>query len=387
MSETVVLTKSARQRNLVAACAAIVVFGFAMGEMFPLLSLLLERRGYSDDVIGLNAAMSPVGVLAFSAFIPLTARRFGARATTLVATLVAALLFFGYKLVPALPAWFVLRFIQGMAVSTLFVLSEAWVVKFAEDRSRGRVVAIYASALSASFGFGPFLIGMIGIEGWRPFLIGIVVLFAAMVPIAIVREPPQPQEAAGAASSLQTFAPKAPMLLAAVATFSMFDGATLSLIPVYGVRLGLDVKTASYALSVLIVGNIVLQFPIGWLADRFDKRAVMIGLALITAALLLCLPVAMGSALMWPVLFIAGASGYGIYTVALAALGERFSGHELVQGSAAFATMWGSGALIGSMVGGGMMTWFGPHGLPLMLAAMMALFAVGTAVRMRFVAE
>ncbi len=187
-----------------------------MGEMFPLLSLLLERRGFSDDVIGFNAAMSPLGVLAFSSLIPLAARRFGARAVMLSATLLAAVIFFGYKLVPAVEAWFVLRFVQGMAVSTLFVLSEAWVVKFADDRSRGRVVAIYASVLSASFGFGPFLIGMIGIDGWRPFLIGIAVLFAAMVPIAIVREPPQPEEAAGSASSLKTLAPKAPMLLAAV---------------------------------------------------------------------------------------------------------------------------------------------------------------------------
>ncbi len=387
MSQAVQLTRGARQRNLVAACAAIVVFGFAMGEMFPLLSLLLERRGYGDDVIGLNAAMSPLGILVFSSFIPLAARRHGARGVTLAAALTTALIFLGYKLMPGLEAWFVLRFVQGITVSTLFVLSETWVVRFADDRSRGRVVAIYASALSASFGAGPLILGIIGIDGWRPFIIGIVVLIAAMVPLAMVREPPQPEEVEGAASSLKTFAPKAPMLLAAVGTFAVFDAATLALLPVYGVRLGLDAKTASYGLSVLIMGNIILQFPIGWLADRFDKRAVMTGLALVTAVFLLALPLAMGTVAMWPLLFVAGASGYGIYTVALSALGQRFSGHELVQGSAAFATMWGSGALIGATLGGGMMTWLGPHGLPLLLAAIMALFAVGTVVRMRFVSE
>ena len=180
-----------------------------------------------------------------------------------------------------------------------------------------------------------------------------------------------------------SFARKAPMLLAAVGLFAIFDAATLSLIPVYGVRLGLDITTAAYALSVLIMGNIVLQLPIGWLADRFDSRKVMAGLALVTALLLLLLPAAMGSWFMWPVLFVTGATGYGIYTVALTSLGERFSGHELVQGSAAFATMWGSGALIGAVLGGAMMTWFGPHGLPLSLAAVLGLFVAGSAVRMR----
>ena len=383
MSQAEQLTRSARRRNLVAACAAIVVFGFAMGQMFPLLSLLLERQGYGDDVIGLNAGMSPMGILVFSSFIPLAARRFGARAAAMAAALATAMILVGYKLLPSIEAWFVLRFIQGMTVSTLFVLSESWIVTFAEEGSRGRVVAIYAAALSASFGLGPLLIGLIGIDGWLPFVIGMGVLVAAMVPLAMVREPPQPEQAPGAASSLVAFARKAPMLLASVGMFAIFDAATLSLIPVYGVRLGLDVKTAAYGLSVLVMGNIVLQFPIGWLADRFDKRTVMAGLALATALLCLVLPAAMGNLSMWPVLFVAGATGYGMYTVALAALGERFCGRELVQGSAAFATMWGSGALIGSVVGGAMMDRFGPHGLPLSLAAVLGLFVAGSLVRMR----
>jgi MFS family permease len=160
----------------------------------------------------------------------------------------------------------------------------------------------------------------------------------------------------------------------------------VSLIPVYGVRLGLSIETSAYALSALVIGNVVLQFPIGWLADRFPKRHVLAGLALATCLLCLLLPASMGSLLMWPVLFAVGATGYGLYTVALAALGERFSGHELIQGAAAFATMWGSGALIGSVLGGTMMDWFGPHGLPLSLAAVLLLFLAGMMVRMRMLA-
>lgn len=378
--------RSARLRNLVAACAAITVFGFAMGLMFPLLSLLLERRGHSDDVIGFNAAMSPLGILVFSSFIPLAARRFGARAVTLAAALATAVVIMCYKLFPAIEVWFALRFLQGVTVSTLFVLSESWIVKFADRGMRGRVVAIYASVLSASFGLGPVLIGLIGIDGWRPFLIGTAVLVAAMVPLAMVRDPPAP-ETAETASSLRSFAPKAPLLLAAVGVFAIFDAATLSLVPVYGVRLGLDVQTSAYALSALVMGNVVLQFPIGWLADRFPKRSVLAGLALATCLLCLVLPAVMGSLLMWPVLLAAGATGYGLYTVALAALGERFSGHELIQGAAAFATMWGSGALIGSVLAGTMMEWFGPHGLPLSLAVVLALFLAGLVVRMRTLAS
>ncbi len=66
-------------RTLVAACAAITVFGFAFGMTYPLLSLILESRGVSSDMIGINSAMMPIGILLFSPMIPYAAKRFGAR--------------------------------------------------------------------------------------------------------------------------------------------------------------------------------------------------------------------------------------------------------------------------------------------------------------------
>ncbi len=171
------------------------------------------------------------------------------------------------------------------------------------------------------------------------------------------------------------------MLLAAIGMFAIFDAATLSLLPVYGVAVGLDLRTATNALTALIIGNVVLQLPIGWLADEFDKRRLLSVLALITALLCAVLPSVMGSLAMWPVLLIAGATGYGMYTVGLASLGDRFEGDELVAGNAAFAGMWGSGALAGSVIGGWAMAGFGPHGLPYALAACFVVFLLAQAWR------
>jgi predicted MFS family arabinose efflux permease len=90
--------------------------------------------------------------------------------------------------------------------------------------------------------------------------------------------------------------------------------------------------------------------------------------------LLLALPFVMGTWAMWPLLPVLGAAGAGLYTVGLAELGDRFQGEELIAGSAAFSTMWGTGALIGSTLGGVSMYLFGPHGLPLALAAFFGVF-------------
>ncbi len=373
--------QTANTRNLVAACAAITVFGFAFGMTYPLLSLILESRGISSDMIGINSAMMPLGILLFSPAIPVAAKRFGARNVAITAAIVTALVMLSYKAFDTLAAWFVIRLVQGMTISTLFVLSEAWIVGSAGDQNRGKVVAIYASVLSGSFGAGPLLIGFIGIEGWTPFVMGAAVIAIGIIPFIFIREDTTSDPEEAPPSSIFEFAPKAPMLLAAVAVFSVFDAASLSLFPVYGIQNGLDLTTSANILTALILGNMLLQFPIGWLADRFSHRWILAGCALTTTLTLLMLPYLIDTDLKWPLLVLMGTTGYGVYTVSLASLGNRFSGIELVNGAASFAIVWGFGALIGSISGGWVMLGFGSHGLPVGLALVYFALALGILAR------
>ena len=171
------------------------------------------------------------------------------------------------------------------------------------------------------------------------------------------------------------------MLLAAVGTFAVFDAATLSLFPVYGIHNGLDIATSANILTAIILGNVLLQFPIGWLCDQFPHRFILAGCALITTITLLLLPSVIDSVLKWPLLILMGTTGYGVYTVSLASLGDRFSGIDLVNGSASFAVVWGFGALVGSVTGGWAMLGFESHGLPVSLAIVYLLLAVGVSWR------
>jgi len=373
--------QAANTRNLIAACAAITVFGFAFGMTYPLLSLILESRGVSSDMIGINSAMMPIGILLFSPVIPYAAKRFGARNVAITAAIVTALVILSYKVFDTLAAWFLIRLVQGMTISTLFVLSEAWIVGSASDANRGKVVAIYASVLSGSFGAGPLLISFIGIEGWTPFVLGAAVVAIGAIPFIFIREDTQAEPEETQASGILGFAPRAPMLLAAVGTFAVFDAASLSLFPVYGIQNGLGLATSANILTALILGNVLLQFPIGWLCDKFPHRFVLAGCALITAVTLVFLPGVIDSELKWPLLILMGTTGYGVYTVSLAALGDRFSGIDLVNGSASFALVWGFGALFGSVSGGWAMLSFGPHGLPISLALVYLLLALGVSWR------
>jgi MFS family permease len=369
-----------RQRliNLLAAIAAITVFGFTFGLMFPLLSLIMESQGVPSHIIGYNAAMHPVGIMLSVFVIPTVVRRFGAKRAVIGSALLTAAVILCYPFFPIFWWWFVLRILQGFLVSILFAISEAWIVRFSAGPWRTRILAIYTSVLALSFGGGPAIITFTGIEGALPFLIGAMVLLLATIPIFFVKDEAIDSEDETPLSVL-AFSRKAPILLFAVMMFAILDAANLSFLPVYAVKKGFDQELAALALTAFVIGNTVLQFPIGWLADHVPKRAVMVGCAVLAGSASLLVPFAFGTILLWPVLTVMGATAAGIYTVALAELGERFSGHELVTGTASFSTMWGFGALAGSLTAGWSIAAFGPDGLPFSMAAVFLVFILSIA--------
>jgi MFS family permease len=130
-------------------------------------------------------------------------------------------------------------------------------------------------------------------------------------------------------------------------------------------------------LTVLIVGNVLLQIPIGWLADRFSRRYLISWLAFGTVAgSILLVYWIEGSILIWPMLFIWGAIAFGTYTVAMIDLGDRFTGALLLAGNSAFGVMWGIGGIIGPAVAGVTMDLIGSEGLPLTLGALFAILGI-----------
>jgi MFS family permease len=175
--------------------------------------------------------------------------------------------------------------------------------------------------------------------------------------------------------SVYRFMTAAPTLMLAVLSAAYFDQVVLSFLPLYALHYGFSKALASFALGILIVGNVFMQFPLGWLADLTSRRMVMLMCTITTLTGCVLLPLATRTIwLLWPLLFIWGGAAFGVYTVALAGLGDRYSGVQLLTGSAAFGLMWGLGGIIGPASAGSAMQLWGPTGLPFVLGIPFALF-------------
>ena len=372
-----------RLRGLVAVIVCLMVFDVTTGLTYPLLALILEERGVSTLTNGLNASMMPLGLVVTAPLIPAVAHRLGPWRFAVACIAVTAGVLALFRIWDSLGVWFALRFLLGAAVGGLFAISEVWINELATGRNRGRVIAVYSSLLSLGFASGPLLLPTTGTQGWPPFLVGIGFALAGLVFLLSARRsiPAPPTE--GRASFL-AFLPLAPALLAAAFIFGVFDTAAMALLPLYGLRKGLDEATASYLLGALIAGNVALQFPLGWLADKTERRGVMIACAGIALLGGLLLPAAIDTFWRWPLVVVWGTAAFGVYTLALVELGDRFTGSRLLAGTAAFTAMFGLGGIAGPALAGAAMERFGPDGLPWVLAgAYGALTLLATARRRR----
>jgi MFS family permease len=355
-------------RNLIAAIATIVVADIGFGLTYPLLNVILESRRIDAAVIGLNAAMGPLGIILSGPFIPRLAARFGGRPLALAAMIAIILVLLSFPLFPAIEMWFVTRFLFGVAGGTLYTLSEAWILGFAPPDARGRVAAIYGSMLSLGFSAGPFLLPYTGVEGWLPFVLAAMLVAVSALPLLFIDLDDGRHEHTGGTTMLG-FVRRAPLLLFAVATLTMFDAVMLAFFPIFGLRSGLDLKTASWALAVAIAGNAVLQYPVGWLADRWSRQGVLWIAAIATPLLAMSLPFVVTTPLLWPVALLLGTSAYAVYIIAMTVMADRFQGTDLVAGSAAFGAMWGVGGIVGPPVAGIALDLLGPPGIAITLTA------------------
>ena len=364
-------------KGILAAITSVGIFCIAMGLSYPLLSLILEEMGVSASMIGLNTSMTPLGMILSSPFVPRLARRYGSWFLTVACFCITAVMLFLLAVFRDLIFWFPLRFILGIAINVIFIISESWINQLAIPKIRGRIVGIYVTVAAAGFALGPMILIVSSTHGWMPFILGVSVILAAL-PILIQAKEHLLEFDSEESSSVLSFLSFAPLLLFSVASAALFEQVTLSLLPIYGLRHGLSESASSLVLGTLIVGNVFIQIPIGWLADLISRRVLLIILSFTAVSGSMLLPILIGgSMLLWPMLLIWGAVAYGTYTVALVELGDRFSGVSLVAGCGAFSMMWGIGGTLGSPIAGIAMDILGQEGLTATLG--LAFLALGIA--------
>lgn len=358
---------------------AAALSGCGFGLLMPLVALNLEMMTGSATVVGWNTTAAAVSTLVATPFIPTLLSRFparGAMVASLVFTAVGIILFPVWRDVGA---WWLLRFVTGLAVTVVFVASETWINQLARPESRAKLLAVYATVLSGGFGSGGLVLAILGAEGWTPWIAGFFIFSLGSVPVLLLKGPEltAPGGAESGPRAMLTAVRLAPAAILAGLLYGALETGLFTLVPVYAERLGLTVQFVGLLAMTGALGGIALQIPIGAVADRRGRPETLILVALCSLVLpLVILAAGSFTPILFPLVFLYGGIAGAFYTLGLAMMGERLTGGMLAVGNAAFIFAYGAGSLVGPPVSGAAMDAFDPGGLMLAFSATAALYLV-----------
>jgi MFS family permease len=348
-----------------AACAAI---GLQAGVAIPLVPLALEQQGHDKLTIGIVGAMWAIGMLSFGTRIPQLAARLGAVPAIVGAVVIGALINCSYTITSGPLAWAILSFLHGVIGGVPWVVSEIWMNVVVEENRRGRVMGIYAALVALGLALGPLVLQVVGVYGPAPFLAAAALSLLVAVPLLPYWRT-APRIRIDSSSGFATVVMLAPLAMFAAFSCGFGEHVAFSFLPVYAVGAGVPAEMGALWLSAFVLGNVILQWPIGWLADHADRRAVLAGCTFASAVLVMILPMVSAKSLgVIGVVMLWGGASFAIYPVGLALLGQRFRGGDIARANTAFSLLYILGGLISRPLAGAAMDSFGDPGLGWTLA-------------------
>ncbi len=369
-----------RRLTLSAVFSSSLGVGLIFGFQPPLIALALSRLGYSSFEIGAVTAATLIAVILCGPFYPRAIARLGLKRCIVGGIVFAAGILLLMPLWPGAAPWLALRFVAGCALGLVWIASEIWMNNVSGADSRGTVMGIYGTVFSLGIVAGPVLLEFTGTEGARPFIIGAACLILTLLPLTVLRRVRSAAQEFRPLRGLSGALKAAPIVMLAALVAGLVESADLTLLPLFGIHSGLDERAALLLVAVFMTGNVVLQVPIGLLADRYGRKFMLGVCALASCIGPLLLQRCLGTPLLlWPLLFVWGGTLYAFYSQGVALLGEEFAVENLPAANTLFVIVYCLGGVIGPSVGGVAMDLWPSRGLPALLSGAAALMLGGLA--------
>jgi MFS family permease len=369
-----------RRLSLAAVFSSCLGVGLIFGFQPPLIALTLSRLGYSSFAVGAVTAASLIAVILCGPLYPGAIVRFGLKRSIVAGIAFASVILLLMPLWPGAAVWMILRFIAGCALGLVWIASEIWMNSVSGTESRGTVMGIYGTVFSIGIVAGPVLLEFTGTQGAKPFAVGAGCLILTLLPLALLRQITGAAQVFTPLRGLSGALKAAPIVMLAALVAGLVESADLTLLPLFGLHSGLNERAALLLVAVFMAGNVVLQVPIGLLADRYGRKTLLAVCALTSCIGPLLLQRCLGTPpLLWPLLFIWGGTLYAFYSQGVALLGEEFAVENLPSANTLFVMVYCLGGVIGPSAGGMVMDLWPSRGLPVLLSGAALLMLGGLA--------
>jgi MFS family permease len=340
------------------------------GTLGPLDALAGSVRGFTTEEIGL---LGSAHFLGFFLGCYLAPRYIGSVGHSRAFAAAAAIGAIGALLHPVFEGpyqWAALRLLTGLSVSSTFTVIESWLQAKVQSSNRGRIFGAFRVVDMSGQILAQGLIAVLDPASYMSYNIVAVFCCLCLLPLSLTKRdaPPTPD-----APRLR---PIKAALLSPSACFGIIvaglTGASFRMVgPVFGIANDLSQSEVALFLTAAVVGGVAAQYPVGWIADKTDRRNVLIGLSV--SAIFGCLTVAYlvgpgNTAVIFVGAFVFGMTSYPIYSVSAAYANDFAPKDFVLELNAALIFFYSVGAIISPMVSARLISAYGPSALFVFIA-------------------
>ena len=352
------------------------------GVQGTLLGIRGSLEGFSAGSMSLIMSGYFIGFLFGSRLAPNMIRNVGhVRVFAALASLVSAALIL-YAALPNEYVWFFLRILVGFCFSGIFVVAESWLNDSSTNETRGQTLSAYLIVQMMGIVAAQWLLNFADVAGFILFIIISVAVSLSFAPI-LLSVSPAPMFQTTKPMSLRQLYVASPLGIVGIFLLGGIFAALFGMTSVYGTEKNMSVGEISIFVGIIYIGGMLLQFPIGWISDRMDRRLLIIGITI--AGGLACLMAFNAASTLTVILicsFIIGGVANPLYSLLLAYTNDFLDHDDMAAASGGLIFVNGVGAIAGPLVVGWMMGRYGPDSFFLYIGILLFLMAVYAIYRM-----
>lgn len=347
--------------SFVALFVSVVLLQLGAGGLGPLDAISGLEAGFSKASIGLLGSAHFIGFFVGCWLAPRMMGTVGHSRAFAAFTATGTIGTIAHVLIVDATAWAAFRIMSGFCVAGCYTVIEAWLQAKVTNETRGRAMGIYRAVdFSGSLG-AQLLIAFLEPGSYVAYNLLALLCCAALIPISLTRtKQPETPKAPRLRPALAW--QRSPLAASAVVVSGLTTAAFRMVGPLYGVEVGLSVDQIALFLSAFVLGGAIAQYPAGWLADKYDRRWVLIGLsvAAIAACAFTVLLSENGTAAVMLASAVFGFTTFPIFSVAAAHAHDFADNSERVELSAALMFLYALGAIASPYTTSGLIEAFGP---------------------------
>ena len=352
------------------------------GLQGTLLGLRGEAEGFSTFSLSLVMSAYFVGFLFSSQLTPKLIRRVGhVRVFAALGSTISAVLII-YPLLVDPVTWVAGRVVIGFCFCGVYVTAESWLNDASSNETRGKALSVYLMVQMAGIVAAQYIVSQGDISGYILFIIPSILVSLAFAPILLSIRP-TPQFAQTKPMTIRKLIEVSPLGCFGMFLLGGVFSAQFGMSAVYGTRAGLSVAEVSLFVSVIYIAALLLQYPIGWLSDRIDRRLLIMGVGFVGGfGALIAFFVPSNLAVILLSAAILGGTSNPLYALLIAYVNDYLDRDDMAAASGGLLFINGIGAIAGPLIVGWMMDSMGANGYWMFSAILMLMVGCYAAFRM-----